>query len=113
MILGMSYTHCILTIVFDLYSHSCWFGGVWASFRNHESLADYGDIEDARRLVMDDIRRCIELNPAFQGKLQFPNFNANLRRRLIMFGDLGRPPRNGLGGGCGPCGGCGYFPGIN
>ena len=109
MILGMSFTHCILTIVFDLYSHSCWFGGVWASFRNHESLADYGDIEGARRLVMDDIRRCIELNPTFQGKLQFPNIDANLRRRLIMLRDLGRPPRNGIGSG----GGCGHFPGIN
>ncbi|GMY34059.1 protein tpr3 [Fagus crenata] len=78
-------------------------------FRNHESLADYGDIEGARRLVMDDIRRCIELNPTFQGKLQFPNIDANLRRRLIMLGDLGRPPRNGIGSG----GGCGHFPGIN
>ena len=106
MILGMSFTHCILTIVFDLYSHSCWFGGVWASFRNHESLADYGDIEGARRLVMDDIRRCIELNPAFQGKLQFQNIDANLHH-LIMFGDIRRAPLNGMGGAGG------HFPEIN
>jgi hypothetical protein len=79
---------------------------VWAPFRNHESLADYGDIEDARRLVMNDIRRCIELNPAFQGKLQFQNIDANLHH-LIMFGDIRRAPLNGMGGAGG------HFPEIN
>ncbi|KAK4600688.1 hypothetical protein RGQ29_010369, partial [Quercus rubra] len=42
-------------------------------FRHHQSLAGHGDVNEARRSVMNDIRRCLHANPVFQGKLQPPN----------------------------------------
>ncbi|TXG62210.1 hypothetical protein EZV62_013573 [Acer yangbiense] len=51
--------------------------------RQHESLADYGDTNSARRNTMIELKRVIEANPIFHGKLNFPTMNGNRLRRLI------------------------------
>ncbi|KAK0571084.1 hypothetical protein LWI29_010705 [Acer saccharum] len=51
--------------------------------RQHESLADYGDTNSARRNTMTELKRVIEANPIFHGKLNIPTMNGNRLRRLI------------------------------
>ncbi|KAK2659817.1 hypothetical protein Ddye_006350 [Dipteronia dyeriana] len=53
------------------------------SLRQHESLADYGDTNSARRNTMIELKRVTEANPIFQGKLNFPTMNGNRLRHLI------------------------------
>ncbi|TXG62211.1 hypothetical protein EZV62_013574 [Acer yangbiense] len=43
--------------------------------RQHESLANYGDTNSARRITMIELKRVIEANPIFHGKLNFPTMN--------------------------------------
>nr|XP_023872974.1 protein TPR3-like [Quercus suber] len=53
-------------------------------FRHHQSLAGHGDVNEARRSVMNDIRRCLHANPVFQGKLQPPNIKSTLQHAIML-----------------------------
>ncbi|KAL4650815.1 hypothetical protein ACB098_01G104400 [Castanea mollissima] len=66
-------------------------------FRHHQSLAGHGDVNEARRSVMNDIRRCLHANPVFQGKLQPPNIKSTLQH-AIMLANSGNRQQNGVGG---------------
>ncbi|XP_075652038.1 protein TPR3-like [Castanea sativa] len=68
-------------------------------FRTHQALAGYGEVNEARRSAMDDIRRCIQMNPVFQGKLQPPNIESTLQG-AIMYGNSANQneQQNGDGG---------------
>lgn len=52
-------------------------------FRKHESLSTYRDTNSARIIMMKDLKKVIEANPLFRGKLKFPNFRSQRLRRLI------------------------------
>ncbi|KAK2659784.1 hypothetical protein Ddye_006317 [Dipteronia dyeriana] len=51
--------------------------------RQHESFANYRDTNSARRITMIELKRVIEANPIFHGKLNFPTMNGNRLQRLI------------------------------
>ncbi|WRX32540.1 WD40 repeat - like 10 [Theobroma cacao] len=55
-------------------------------FREHESLSMYGDVESSRKVLMDEIKKLIEANPNFHGKLKFPSIKSQRLRRLINQG---------------------------
>ena len=54
--------------------------------RTHQALAGHGEINEARRSTMNDIRRCIQMNPVFHGKLEPPNIESTLQG-AIMYGN--------------------------
>lgn len=51
--------------------------------REHESLSTYRDTKSARKFMMKEIRRIIEANPIFGGRLEFPSVKGERLRRLI------------------------------
>ncbi|KAL5853179.1 hypothetical protein ACOSQ3_008297 [Xanthoceras sorbifolium] len=51
--------------------------------REHESLSMYGDTRSARKVMMPELKKVIEANPIFRGKLKFPTIKRNRLRRLI------------------------------
>ncbi|KAG8375814.1 hypothetical protein BUALT_Bualt10G0139500 [Buddleja alternifolia] len=52
-------------------------------FREHNSLAFYGDTLSARKRMLDELRNVIEANPLLQGRTKFPEINKSRLRRLI------------------------------
>lgn len=52
-------------------------------FREHPSLALYGDIISARIRMMKQLKVVIESNPHFKGKVHFPELSKSRLRRLI------------------------------
>lgn len=54
-------------------------------YRQHESLAKYGDPKAERRNIMRGLKQCIQENPAFSGKLQFPITSTSCLQRLFMY----------------------------
>ncbi|XVF89354.1 hypothetical protein PTKIN_Ptkin19aG0123600 [Pterospermum kingtungense] len=56
------------------------------NFREHESLSMYGDSETSRKLLMDALKKLLEANPVFHGKLKFPSIKSQRLRRLINQG---------------------------
>ncbi|KAJ4707840.1 TOPLESS-related [Melia azedarach] len=57
------------------------------NFRQHESLAKYGDPKIERSNIMRGLKQCIQENPKLKGKLQFPVTNNSSLQRLIMYGE--------------------------
>ncbi|XP_052297255.1 protein TOPLESS-RELATED PROTEIN 2-like isoform X2 [Citrus sinensis] len=55
------------------------------NFRQHESLARYGDPKTERRNVVRGLKQCIQENPAFSGKLLFPITSTSCLQRLFMY----------------------------
>ncbi|KAK7831294.1 topless-related protein 1 [Quercus suber] len=53
-------------------------------FRIYQIRTGHGDINEARRLTMDEIRRCIHVNPAFNGKLEPPDIISSLQRAFML-----------------------------
>ncbi|XP_027354299.1 topless-related protein 1-like [Abrus precatorius] len=53
------------------------------NIREHASLSTYGDANSVRKIVVDDIKKVIEANPVFQGKLKFPAFKIHRLRQLV------------------------------
>ncbi|KAG2700213.1 hypothetical protein I3760_07G221600 [Carya illinoinensis] len=51
--------------------------------RQHESLSGYGDTKSARTVLMNELKKIIEANPIFCGKLEFPSIKSQRLRRLI------------------------------
>lgn len=51
--------------------------------REHESLSSYGDTKSARETVTLEVKKLIEANPIFEGKLKFPTVRSQRLRRLI------------------------------
>lgn len=55
-------------------------------FREHESLSMFGDLESSRKVLMDELKKLLEANPVFHGKLKFPSIKSQRLRRLINQG---------------------------
>ncbi|KAL0016438.1 hypothetical protein SO802_003507 [Lithocarpus litseifolius] len=55
-------------------------------FRTHQVLTSHREINEARRLAMNENRRCIQMNPVFHGKLQPLNIESTLQG-AIMYGN--------------------------
>ncbi|TKY74752.1 Topless-related protein 1 [Spatholobus suberectus] len=53
------------------------------NIREHASLSTYGDANSVRKLVVDDIKKVIEANPVFHGKLKCPAFKSQRLRYLL------------------------------
>ncbi|KAK8976248.1 hypothetical protein V6N11_007737 [Hibiscus sabdariffa] len=53
------------------------------NLREHELLSTYEDEESSRKILMNELKKLIELNPIFHGKLKFPVINSQRLRRLI------------------------------
>ncbi|XP_039044303.1 topless-related protein 1-like [Hibiscus syriacus] len=53
------------------------------NLREHELLSTYEDAESSRKILMSELKKLIELNPIFHGKLKFPVINSQRLRRLI------------------------------
>ncbi|XP_024023610.1 topless-related protein 1 [Morus notabilis] len=51
--------------------------------RDHESLSLYGDTKSARETITREVKKLIEANPLFHGKLKFPTIKSQRLRRLI------------------------------
>ncbi|GMJ07733.1 TOPLESS-related 1 [Hibiscus trionum] len=51
--------------------------------REHELLSTYEDAESSRKILMHDLKKLIELNPVFRGKLKFPVIESRRLRCLI------------------------------
>jgi hypothetical protein len=51
--------------------------------RDHEMLSGYGDTNSARMILMYELKKVIEANPLFHGKLKFPSIQSHRLRRLI------------------------------
>ncbi|GLT77952.1 hypothetical protein SLA2020_495050 [Shorea laevis] len=51
--------------------------------REHDALSVYGDTKSARTMLMCDLKKIIEANPIFHGKLKFPSIQSQRLRRLI------------------------------
>ncbi|TYI22654.1 hypothetical protein ES332_A06G118300v1 [Gossypium tomentosum] len=56
------------------------------NFREHELLSMYEDAESSRKILMDELKKLIEVNPIFHGKLKFPVIKSQRLRRLINQG---------------------------
>ncbi|XP_051137730.1 protein TOPLESS-like [Andrographis paniculata] len=52
-------------------------------FREHESLASFGDAESARKIMAKELRRIAKANPLLQGTTTFPKFDKSRLKRLI------------------------------
>ncbi|XVE97389.1 hypothetical protein REPUB_Repub03eG0015100 [Reevesia pubescens] len=55
-------------------------------FRENELLSMYGDAESSRKVLMVELKKLIEANPVFHGKLKFPSIKSQRLRRLINQG---------------------------
>lgn len=55
-------------------------------FREHESLSMYKDSDTSRKLLMDALKKLLDANPVFHGKLKFPSIKSQRLRRLINQG---------------------------
>ncbi|KAH1110102.1 hypothetical protein GLYMA_04G065000v4 [Glycine max] len=53
------------------------------NIREHASLSTYGDTNSVRKIVADDIKKVIEANPVFHGKLKCPVFKSQRLRYLL------------------------------
>ncbi|XP_021275783.1 topless-related protein 1-like isoform X1 [Herrania umbratica] len=53
------------------------------NFRENRQLSTYGDTKTTRKAMMVELKKLIEANPHFVGKLEFPDF-ANLRLRTLI-----------------------------
>ncbi|XP_078434673.1 topless-related protein 2-like [Wolffia australiana] len=53
------------------------------NFRENEKLADYGDTNFARNQTITKVKELIQENPAFEGKLTFPDMNSGRLRTLV------------------------------
>ncbi|XP_062163382.1 protein TOPLESS-like isoform X3 [Alnus glutinosa] len=51
--------------------------------REHDALSGYGDTKSERMMLMCDLKKIIEANPIFHGKLKFPSIQSQRLRRLI------------------------------
>lgn len=47
--------------------------------RSHILLSSYKNMKEARKVVMENIKKCIEANPLLQGKLSFPPLSTTLQ----------------------------------
>ncbi|KAL1165208.1 hypothetical protein V6Z11_A06G116200 [Gossypium hirsutum] len=56
------------------------------NFMEHELLSMYEDAESSRKILMDELKKLIEVNPIFHGKLKFPVIKSQRLRRLINQG---------------------------
>ncbi|XP_062099535.1 protein TOPLESS-like isoform X2 [Humulus lupulus] len=54
--------------------------------REHNSLASYGDTKSTRENLIQELKKIIEANLLFNGKLKFPTFGSQRLRRLINQG---------------------------
>ncbi|XP_073055232.1 topless-related protein 1-like isoform X2 [Primulina eburnea] len=52
-------------------------------FREHHSLATYGDTESARKRIVSELRGVLDANPLLQGRTKFPQYSKSRLRRLI------------------------------
>ncbi|VVB15226.1 unnamed protein product [Arabis nemorensis] len=53
------------------------------NFRLNQNLSTYGDIENARSIVLEAVKRLIEANPLFHEKLIYPTLRTSRLRTLI------------------------------
>ncbi|KAK9666415.1 hypothetical protein RND81_14G183200 [Saponaria officinalis] len=53
------------------------------NFREDEQLSNYGDTQSARAIVFSELKKLIEVNPVFHGKLQFPNMNDSRLQTVV------------------------------
>ncbi|RDX70840.1 Topless-related protein 1, partial [Mucuna pruriens] len=53
------------------------------NIREHASLSTYEDTNSARKIVVDEIKKVIEANPVFYGKLKCPAFRSQRLRFLL------------------------------
>eukprot|EP00250_Pteridium_aquilinum_P001788 c12001_g1_i1 orf=142-3522(+) len=53
------------------------------NFRENDQLSKYGDTKTARNIMLLELKKLIESNPAFKDKLQFPPLKASRLRTLI------------------------------
>ncbi|KAJ4707838.1 Protein TOPLESS [Melia azedarach] len=51
--------------------------------REHHLLSVYGDTRSAREIMLIELKKIIEANPLFQGKLKLPSIKTHRLRRLI------------------------------
>lgn len=51
--------------------------------REHVSLSTYGDVNSVRKIVADDIKKVIEANSVFNGKLKCPTLKSQRLRYLL------------------------------
>lgn len=51
--------------------------------RENDKLADYGDANQAREVVLKELKSMAQENPLFHGKLQFPTIRNSRLRTLI------------------------------
>ncbi|KAL0545389.1 hypothetical protein IC582_015271 [Cucumis melo] len=49
------------------------------NFMSHILLSSYKNMKEARKVVMENIKKCIEANPLLQGKLSFPPLSTTLQ----------------------------------
>ncbi|XP_035837874.1 topless-related protein 2-like [Helianthus annuus] len=49
------------------------------NFRQNEQLSNYGDTKSAQSIMLVELKKLIEANPLFRGKLAFPVFKARDR----------------------------------
>lgn len=52
-------------------------------FRKNESLSSYRDTNSSRVIMMNELKKIIEANPLFHGKLKYPDFRSQRLQRLI------------------------------
>lgn len=53
------------------------------NFRENEQLSKYGDTNQARSIMLGELKKLIEANPLFRDKLQFPSLKNSRLRTLI------------------------------
>ncbi|XP_076946426.1 topless-related protein 4-like [Bidens hawaiensis] len=53
------------------------------NFRENEQLSKYGDVKSARVIMLGELKKLIEANPALRDKLTFPNVRSSRLRTLI------------------------------
>ncbi|KAE8649955.1 hypothetical protein Csa_012980 [Cucumis sativus] len=49
------------------------------NFMSHMLLSSYRNMKEARKVVMENIKKCIEANPLLEGKLSFPPLSTTLQ----------------------------------
>ncbi|KAL6345835.1 hypothetical protein AAG906_017591 [Vitis piasezkii] len=57
-------------------------------FRKHASLTKYGDTRSARASIFREIKKGIEANPVFQGKLRVPAVDARVGQWSLQMSNL-------------------------
>ncbi|KAL1831451.1 hypothetical protein ACET3Z_001102 [Daucus carota] len=53
------------------------------NFRENEQLSKYGDMVEARGVMMMELKKVIEANPVFNDKLVFPSLRSSRLPALI------------------------------